>query len=676
MGFTDESGKKGTQTVVEGEKLPIYRRSNSVRSRLDSRGRIKYGDYCILNTINRGPDEEHKRKGMGLSLKFVLPVILVFIVVVGLFTYFIARTSVAAIVNEILKSGLAESTVLSNVGSMIIEKSDRTFYLKGPKGNYEPWPVDLGLISKENFLKNITEYPESELPPTVSPGFRRNRETLYAARTGGLLKDIITYRSFDGTVRDSQTVAAYIVVTKDKVIKRYTRDIDTGFAVERPKMLLLARSESDMEIDDGNEGILPIKPSDWVNSYADISECTIGGRKVIFGTKETPCIVYGAVVRFDGLSTESKTEKGKQILALVFNTPIFDSNNFEVGRAIIAVRASQIVDRYNKIYTVFALEALVVIALSIIISFIVSIRVTRPIKLLLADMRIVASGDLTHETRSYAHDEIGMIASEFNRLTRVLKMASENEKKALKLESELNMAGEIQFKLLPTKLLEISGIDIFAAYQPAKEVGGDYYDLFQIDDTHFGMVVADVSGKGVPASMVMATTRTILRFVARNNISTVDTLVETNSMVAADIKRGMFVTALYLVFDSETQSLECASAGHNPLVLHRQNGEIELINPKGIAIGFDKGPIFNNSLQKSTIKLQRGDRVVLYTDGIVEAMNEERQHYTDERFYDFIRENSELDSHGFVHKLLEDVEEHQGRMVQHDDITVLTFKAL
>ncbi len=661
---------------IKSGNMPFYRRSNSFRAKSRHSDINNAAPVNILTSINQQGIDLGARGGMGLSLKFSLPIIIVFIGVIAMFTYFIAKTSAEAIANEILKSGLAEATVLSDVGSMIIEKSNRTSYLSGPKGGDEPWPVDLGLISKQEFLKQAGDFAGRELPETVSGDFRKRQETLFAARTGGLLKRIIAYRSIDGVLHDSQTLAAYILVSKDEVIDLYTADPDSAYQLERPKLLLLARSEQGYEIKQGEEGVLPIEKSKWIDKYADISECTIGDRKIVFGTKETPCVVYGGVVFFAGVVHIAENEQVKEVKSLVFDTPIFGSGNKEIGRAIVAVRASQIVERLRKIYMVFALAALAAIILSIVTSFIVGSIVTKPIKLLIADMNQVASGDLYHKTKAYSTDEIGLIASEFNRITQILKMAHEHEKETLKIESELDMAGEIQFNLLPTELPSIENIDIFAAYQPANEVGGDYYDLFQIDESHYGFVVADVSGKGVPGSMVMATTRTILRFVAHQNLSTVDTLINTNSIVAEDIKRGMFVTAFYLVYDSRNQVVECSSAGHNPMALYRSSGEIELINPSGIAMGFDKGAIFRNTIKSEKIRLGSGDRVILYTDGIIEAMSEAREEYSDKKLYSFIKENNDLGSQEFVQKLLHDIEQHQGKYIQHDDITILTFRVL
>jgi sigma-B regulation protein RsbU (phosphoserine phosphatase) len=316
------------------------------------------------------------------------------------------------------------------------------------------------------------------------------------------------------------------------------------------------------------------------------------------------------------------------------------------------------------------------VVLAAVICYLVAWIVTTPVHTLVRDMDRVSQGDLSHQTRAHSSDEIGAIAMQFNEMTRKLAIAQEAQRENQRYEDELEMAREIQIKLLPPKLPHIRGLDIFATYHPAKEVGGDYYDLFPIDKEHLGIIVADVSGKGIPGSMVMATTRTILRFVAVRNTSAASTLARTNQVVAADIRRGMFVTAFYLVLNVRNHQMCAASAGHNPMAVYRaSSGEVELVNPSGIALGFDKGPLFEKTIKDQSMPLNPGDRAVLYTDGVVEAMNEQSEEYSDERFYDFVRDNSEASSEDFVKGLLADLEDHKGRAEQHDDITIVTFRA-
>jgi serine phosphatase RsbU (regulator of sigma subunit) len=137
----------------------------------------------------------------------------------------------------------------------------------------------------------------------------------------------------------------------------------------------------------------------------------------------------------------------------------------------------------------------------------------------------------------------------------------------------------------------------------------------------------------------------------------------------------MFVTAIYGVLNVRQKILTVASAGHNPMVLFRAStGKCELVNPAGIALGFDRGPIFNRTVKEQAIQLYKGDRVVLYTDGVVEAMDEKHEEYGDERFYKWVEANARGKSRDFVRALLRELEGHRGRADQHDDITVVTVK--
>jgi serine phosphatase RsbU (regulator of sigma subunit) len=176
--------------------------------------------------------------------------------------------------------------------------------------------------------------------------------------------------------------------------------------------------------------------------------------------------------------------------------------------------------------------------------------------------------------------------------------------------------------------------------------------------------------------MVMAQTRAVLRMLATGNPSAAATLAQTNAIIARDIKRGMFVTMLYGVLNVRQKTLTVASAGHNPMVLLRaRTGAVELVNPAGIALGFDKGPIFNRTIKEQTLQLYKGDRAVLYTDGVVEAMNEKHEEFTDERFYKWVQTNArDLRSRDLVAALLKELDAHRGRAEQHDDITVVTIR--
>ncbi|HUR39154.1 MAG TPA: SpoIIE family protein phosphatase [Planctomycetota bacterium] len=305
--------------------------------------------------------------------------------------------------------------------------------------------------------------------------------------------------------------------------------------------------------------------------------------------------------------------------------------------------------------------------------------ITNPIKHLMADMNQVSNGDLDHKTVAHSKDEVGLLAQTFGRMTVALRAAHDQEIESKALEHDLAIASEIQSNLVPKRMLKVPGYDISAYYRPSKEVGGDYYDFIEIDAEHEGFIVADVSGKGVPGSLVMTMARAFIRMEAERsrNTSPADTLMKANRMLAQDIKKGMFVTALYCILNKRTNELRVASAGHNPLVVWRAaTNQVQLVNPNGIALGFDKGPVFERTVKDEVIVLGHGDRIVAFTDGTVEAMNAKNQEFGDERFYTLIRDLAPRDSNQMLNLLVKELDEHKGHAPQSDDITIVTLRFL
>ncbi len=303
-------------------------------------------------------------------------------------------------------------------------------------------------------------------------------------------------------------------------------------------------------------------------------------------------------------------------------------------------------------------------------------NITRPLDMLIADMKVVARGKLDHETKARSNDEIGTLASEFNRMTGNLKIAQSALVEQEKAEYELSIAREVQRQLLPAEAPTIMGYDSAAFYQGAKAVSGDYFDFIPLGSGLWGFIIADVSGKGIPGSMVMAVTRTIVRLVAnkyQNRAS--ETLKETNRLISKQIKRGMFVTAFYAILDENTGSVTYASAGHNPMVIYRaRTGTHELATGKGIALGFNEGPLFDKTIQEQTTVLGPGDCMLIYTDGFPEAMNANNEEFGEENFYQVIAQNGRLDARGVIAKLVEATAAHRGDAEQSDDLTIIAVR--
>lgn len=357
---------------------------------------------------------------------------------------------------------------------------------------------------------------------------------------------------------------------------------------------------------------------------------------------------------------------------------LYQASNFrpEKGKAYLFLSAAKVAEAQSAVYKMTAFILAISVLVSVVIAYFLSQSITSPILQLVKDMSVVQKGDLDHITHAHSSDEVGYLSNTFNQVTKSLKIAHQAEIAKEKLEHDLSVGREIQQTLLPKSLDKIKGYDSDAYYLSAKEVGGDYYDLIRVDKkkSKLGIVVADVSGKGIQGAMIMTIMRTIMN-IAATGMGCLDCLCKTNKFLTPKIKRGMFVTAFYVVLDYANHKMRFCSAGHNAMVIYRaKTKEIELLNPTGIALGFDKGPLFERTLKEGETTLESGDRFVLYTDGVVESMNEAREEFTDDKFFKFVKKNATLSSKAFVQKLVVALKRHQGKAEQHDDITIVTFK--
>jgi sigma-B regulation protein RsbU (phosphoserine phosphatase) len=285
----------------------------------------------------------------------------------------------------------------------------------------------------------------------------------------------------------------------------------------------------------------------------------------------------------------------------------------------------------------------------------------------------MADGDFSRRAEPFGSEETIALELALDSLSERLRSVKAKERENANLSSDLSAARNVQSCLLPARTAAIQGLDIHSAYRPAREVGGDYYDFLPLDSRRMGLVVADVSGKSVPAALIMSTTRAMLRAVAPDNPSAAQVLSQVNAMLAADIPKGMFVTACYMIIDPKGRSLLCASAGHTPLLVGRRDGRVEQVAPGGIALGFDPGPVFQRSLREARLELEAGDRILAYTDGVVECQNPAKEEYSDRRLREFLRRNRALSSRDFVESLLADLDRHRGESEIHDDTTIVTF---
>ena len=312
------------------------------------------------------------------------------------------------------------------------------------------------------------------------------------------------------------------------------------------------------------------------------------------------------------------------------------------------------------------------IGVALLITLIIS-----PFRKLASWVRNASEGNIEDSMEIDSSDEIGEIAQAFNEITFKFRKSQQSLQDQERLKHEMHLAQEIQQTLLPDKFPERRGFDIASYYESAKEVGGDYYDFVEIDQDRLGVVIADVSGKGVPGSLVMTMIRTALRTEARGTYSAAETLKKVNKFIMGDIKKGMFVTVFYTILNSRNRSLTYASAGHNPMILYRPTTEkTYYLNPKGFPVGISLNDeeLFDKSLEDDSIRLAKGDVVIIYTDGVTEAMNSRRELFGEERLLEAVRRYGKLSAEDFVAKLREEIVSFTEGQIQYDDISLVVIK--
>ena len=248
-----------------------------------------------------------------------------------------------------------------------------------------------------------------------------------------------------------------------------------------------------------------------------------------------------------------------------------------------------------------------------------------------------------------------------------------NEKK--RLDHDLEIARDIQRILLPSEAPAINGFQISGINVPARQVSGDYFDYIHVDQERLGVAIADVSGKGVPASLIMAICRSVLRAEAAGNPSPADVLRKVNRQLYPDIKEDMFISMAYLVLDHQHDGVTLARAGHDaPLWYQGQSQTVTPVKSPGMVVGIDSGSVFDRITVDFAVPLERNDCLVLYTDGVTETLNSEGDEYGVDRMMQSVRASANDGAQKIVKRIIEDVREFTGSVPQNDDITVIAIR--
>ena len=338
-------------------------------------------------------------------------------------------------------------------------------------------------------------------------------------------------------------------------------------------------------------------------------------------------------------------------------------------------------DTLLSLLVVVAVLFLIIQISALVMGLALARSITSSIHELFAGTERVRQGDFTHRINITTKDQLGELADSFNQMTGSIENLLQTAAEKKRLEEELRIARQIQMSLLPRGPLDVPGLGITALCVPAREVGGDYYDFFPLADRRLGVLIADVSGKGTSAALYMAELKGLVLALSQRHHSPRELLIEANRILSEHLDSRSFITMTYAVMDLAASRMTYCRAGHTPLIYlpgqSSNGGGVQVLTPSGMVLGLrlpGAGNKFEELLEEDSIPLHQDDVIVLYTDGITEAMNASSDLFGDARLSRLVEEHGHLGSGELRERILREIEAFVGGADQHDDMTMILLK--
>ena len=388
----------------------------------------------------------------------------------------------------------------------------------------------------------------------------------------------------------------------------------------------------------------------------------------------------GQHISYIGIEPPQEMQTGKTATALYY-ADIVDGKTelserymyvfkFVEGYCIIAAmpEAEAMFMRDASLYTSIFMQVLIFAALFVFIYILIKRVIINNLKKINDTLGRITDGDLNVTVDVRSNEEFSSLSDDINSTVSTLKRYIAEA--AARIDKELEYAKQIQLSALPTNFPTGEDYSIYAQMIAAKEVGGDFYDFYKLNDTTVAFLAADVSGKGIPAAMFMMTAKTIIKDLAEGGMEVNDIFTKANEKLCENNEADMFVTAWMGILDLQTGKLKYANAGHNPPLLKRGDGTFEYLRSRA---GFVLAGIDGFVYRVNEMELNAGDRLFLYTDGVPEATNAESELYGEDRLLSFMNRNAALQATQLLPALKADIDGFVGEAPQFDDITMLMF---
>jgi len=383
----------------------------------------------------------------------------------------------------------------------------------------------------------------------------------------------------------------------------------------------------------------------------------------------------GRGLRITGLTFDPETiAENEPFTAEVYSESCYCMYVHTEGYYIIAVlpQKEAVLSRNVSVGITTAMELIVFAALFLLIYILIKKLIVDNIHRINHSLSEITDGNLDVTVDVRSNEEFSSLSDDINSTVDTLKRYIADA--AARIDAELEFARAIQHSSLPSVFPPYPGrkeFELFASMRTAKEVGGDFYDFYLIDDKTLAFLIADVSGKGIPAAMFMMQSKTLLKSCAESGMSVEEVFTQANEKLCEGNDAGMFVTAWMGILDIDTGLVTFANAGHNPPLIRRSDGSCEYLKTRP---GFVLAGMESIRYRKNELQLIPGDMLYLYTDGVTEATDAANQLYGEDRLFDLLNKHGELQPQPLCENIITDVDKFTGEAPQFDDITMLCLK--
>jgi serine phosphatase RsbU (regulator of sigma subunit) len=359
----------------------------------------------------------------------------------------------------------------------------------------------------------------------------------------------------------------------------------------------------------------------------------------------------------------------------IYTSVPLEESNVRLGMMVVAASSEPVKKaRASSILAVASITALMILA-GIPVTILVLRRTLRPIGLITDHLKTANLEDISLDVPFKSKNEFGFLAETIRVMGSRLGLAQKELVEKERMSRDLEIAREIQASILPRCYPRGSSFELAGTYRSALEVGGDYYDFMDFDDGNLGILIADVSGKSLPGMLVMLLTRDIVKRLARSVGDPAGLLTAVNAEVLRGIRKGMFVTMFFGILNTDSGQFRFASAGHNPLVLLKGTEPLPaLIKTRGFPLGMVETKAYENRIESGCVRLAPDDWIILFTDGISEARNSDREEFGMERLFGLVCKHRSASSRELVEGVLEGHAAFVGEAPQSDDLTLIAVK--